>query len=92
MSEFEVRLGDIFYVPYVRDNAIVIAAESGYICLNKSVQDTFNSGRDITSYIGIRYLGNILDIYSTAMDGKVWYNLPEIDRNNISKWEGIDKS
>lgn len=92
MSEFKVRLGDMFYVPFPSDDAIVFAAESGYICLNQTVQDRINSDGNIIFFSGVKYLGNILDIYSAAMGGKSWSSLPEIDKKSISVWKGtLDK-
>lgn len=88
MSEFKVRLGDMFYVPFLPGSAIVFAADSGYICLNQSVHSVLNKGEDITLYTGVKYLGNILDIFSAAMGGESWSSLPEIDKKSISVWKG----
>ena len=88
MSEFKVRLGDMFYVPFLPGSAIVFAADSGYICLNQTVQDRVNSDGNITFFTGVKYLGNILDIFSAAMGGESWSSLPEIDKKSISVWKG----
>lgn len=62
MSEFKVRLGDMFYVPYPKDTGIVFAAEHGFMSLDKAIDISLKECTDLGKmYVGVIYLGNILD-------------------------------
>ncbi len=62
MSEFKVRLGDMFYVPYPKDTSIIFAAEHGFMSLDKAIDIRLKGCTDLGEiFQGIIYLGNILD-------------------------------
>lgn len=95
MSEVhEVKLGDIFFVPYLGgENGIsmFIATEGGWGAFNPNIQhdlDKYTRVSDI-HWSGVRYVGNILDFFKTMASSLEKEHLGELI-DKVSEWP-VDK-
>ena len=90
----EVKLGDIFFVPYPgseKGTSMFIAMHEGYAAFQQGISDTVNSTNNslhINSWAGVKYMGNIFDLFIPLSKGAERESLGE--RVEVGPWP-VDK-
>lgn len=90
MTKYDVKLGDVFWVPFGDSLGYVIAGEDGFISVKRGII----RGTRLNIYSGVAYLFNLLDTVPREL---IDDQLPYRDRMNLSngdisiEWKGVDK-
>lgn len=90
MTKYDVKLGDVFWVPFGDDLGYVIAGEDGFI----SVKRGFTGCTRLNIYSGVTYLFNLLDTVPKALidDQRPYCYRMNPSNGDISiEWKGVDK-